>query len=217
MWTEGKIARILARNTFKADLCVLPNCTWTGHEVDLLVVANGRRIVDVEIKISRADLKADKHKEKWWRWLSWDAQQSLRVTLGRAPERRECRERREWPQKVWKHYYAMPAEIWRDALLADVQPMSGVLLLHGLPQSHGYQPDYRVECVKRARPCRDAHVLTDAEVIAVARLASLRMWDAYAAVERMAAAERSISHGLMTPADARREAPEFNPTKEIAC
>lgn len=66
-WSEGKVARILARNTFKNALCVLPNSTWTGDEIDLLVVPPCLRVVDVEIKISRADLKADAKKGRWWR------------------------------------------------------------------------------------------------------------------------------------------------------
>lgn len=183
-WTEGKIARMLARSTFKDSLCVLPNCTWTGDEIDLLVVAPGLRIVDVEIKISRADLRADKHKGKWWHQPPghWVPELHRCVRPDKQPS--------EWPQKVWKHYYALPADIWRDELRKDVQPVSGVLLIHEVPKRNDYHPDYRVECIKRAKPCRDAHVLSDAQVIAIARLASLRMWDAYAREERRERGEK---------------------------
>lgn len=66
-WSEHAIARALVRQTFNRKyLVVVPNCNWTGHECDLLVVTENLRIIDVEIKISRADLKADAKKEKWW-------------------------------------------------------------------------------------------------------------------------------------------------------
>jgi hypothetical protein len=43
-----------------------------------------------------------------------------------------------------------------------------------------------VRCVKRAKPCKDVAVLTDEPVMRIARLASLRMWDAYKDAERRA-------------------------------
>lgn len=133
---------------------------------DLLVVAPCLRVIDVEIKISRADLKADKDKDKWWRYPQgyWPRDQ-----------RDAMRTPREWPRKVWKHYYAMPAEIWRDDLLEHVQPASGVLLLH--PPRHG--DVVRVQSVKRAQPNRDAVALDASAIMQLARLTSLRMWDAY--------------------------------------
>jgi hypothetical protein len=170
-WTETKIARVLARRTFESHLCSLPNCTWTGDEIDLLVVTRCLRIIDVEIKISRGDLKADKDKAKWWHqpWGDWVAGKWVSPPRVAKP----------WPRKVWKHYYAMPEEMWRQDLLDHIQPVSGVLLVCG--QRIGFES---VRCVKRAKPCRDANYLTAAEVVQVARLASLRMWDAYKAVER---------------------------------
>lgn len=174
-WSETKIGRILARNTFKDYLCVLPNCTWTGYEIDLLVVTPDRRIIDVEIKISRADLRADKAKDKWWRQMpgEWDA--------GLRQYKRPPPIAKEWPKDTWKHYYAMPAEIWDEKLRAEVQPVSGVLLLQPWDRWH---LNGQVECVKRAKPCRTATVLDESQVISIARLASLRMWDAYLAAEK---------------------------------
>lgn len=165
-WSEGRIAAALARQTFSGHLCCLPNCTWTGDEIDLLVVAPCLRVIDVEIKISRADLKADKDKDKWWRYPQGYWPRDKRDAM-RTP--------REWPRKVWKHYYAMPAEIWRDDLLDHVQPASGVLLLH--PPRHGDL--VRVQSVKRAQPNRDAVALDASAIMQLARLTSLRMWDAY--------------------------------------
>jgi hypothetical protein len=178
-WSETKIARVLARNTFADDLCVLPNCIWTGYEADLLVVTRDCRLIDVEIKVSRADLRVDKHKDKWWRHPPSEWSPDLKKHV------RPDKVARAWPPKVWKHYYALPAEIWRDELLKHVQPMSGVLLVHETQPRAPHAPRGHTECVKRAKPNREAKVINDVAVIAIARLASLRMWDAYASVERL--------------------------------
>lgn len=171
-WNEGRIGRILARGTFKGNLCVLPNCVWTGDEIDLLVVTPSRRIIDVEVKITRADLKADASKGKWWH------REGFGYFDAAGHHVRPPRVALPWPRCVWKHYYAMPAEVWRVDLLTCVQPNSGILLVR--------ESDYRtrsVECIKRAKPCRNAAQITDDQVVEIARLASLRMWDAYAALD----------------------------------
>jgi hypothetical protein len=171
-WNEGNIAAALARNTFDGHLCCLPNCTWTGDEVDLLVVSRDLRVIDVEIKISRADLKADMRKDKWWHHCEY----ATRVTVG--PPR--PRLRREWPRKVWKHYYAMPAEIWRDDLRDAIPAVSGVLLVTRVPVGGGSgRHVFRVTCARRSKPCRDASRLTAEHVMQLARLTSLRLWDVY--------------------------------------
>ena len=62
-WSENLIAATLARQIFhRKHLVVVPNCSWPGSECDLLVVTPSLRIIDVEIKISRADLLADTKK-----------------------------------------------------------------------------------------------------------------------------------------------------------
>lgn len=180
-WTETGIARALAQQHFKRRyLCLVPNCNWTGHECDMLAVTENLRIVDVEIKISRADLKADAKKEKWWsRAYNWPF-----ISRGSyasyqhgapAPDRRLSH-----PMKVWKHYYAMPAEIWKDELFDSLgSPESGVLLLFGDKDL------VRIQVKRRAKPAKGADVLTPAQAIDIARLASLRMWDSYARIEAL--------------------------------
>ena len=196
-WSENAIARALARQTFNRKcLVVVPNCTWTGHECDLLVVAENLCIIDVEIKISRADLKADAKKEKWWHrehighWPSVTELQHSAWSNDLRVERIYRRARykstpKDWPRKVWKHYYALPKEIWHPDLFAALpSAQSGVLLLDrdGYPRPVG--DAMRVECVRRATPNRDAASISPAAAVDIARLASLRMWDAYARVEK---------------------------------
>ncbi|KAG1434714.1 hypothetical protein G6F57_021463 [Rhizopus arrhizus] len=92
-------------------------------------------------------------------------------------------ELREWPRQVWKHYYALPAEIWTDELLDCLgSPASGVLLL----TNEGGQEKARVRSA--ATPNRDAKIISPAAAVDIARLASLRMWDAYARLEEREAA-----------------------------
>lgn len=171
-WNEGKIARVLARQTFASSLCALPNCLWTGDEIDLLVIGKCLRIVDVEIKISRADLRADAKKAKWWHQArNWTRP-------------REEPKPRAWPTRVWKHYYAMPASIWKPELLGIIQPVSGVLLLDEISTGLRTRPTaITVKCVRKAKPDTTAPRLTEWQCIQLARLASLRMWDAYKLLE----------------------------------
>lgn len=181
-WTEANIARAIALQTLVRKCVVLvDNCSWTGHECDVLGVTTDLRIIDVEVKISRADLKADAKKEKWWH----------RVFTGQyTPEQREYSPDgrlkavwsspiydstpQVWPRKVWKHYYAMPREIWKPELVEVLpSPASGILLL---TEHNG-----RVQawCERRAKPNKDAARLTPEQAIDIARLANLRMWEAY--------------------------------------
>lgn len=154
-------------------MVLVDNCSWTGHECDVLGVTTDLRIIDVEVKISRSDLKADAKKDKWWKSLTW----AEKLAAGRDPNNRDLWDHRdpvEHPRKVWKHYYALPKEIWNPDLL-DCLPSkaSGVLLVT--------ERSGRIEvcCARRATPNKDAYRLTPQNVMDIARLANLRMWDSY--------------------------------------
>lgn len=169
-WNEGMIARAISRQTLARKCVVLvDNCSWTGHECDVLGVTMDLRIIDVEVKISRSDLKADAKKDKWWQRFGyhWDDRAKPPVAL-------------EHPVKVWKHYYALPKEIWKPELL-DCLPSSasGVLLLDHQGYPREVDQMMRVTCVRRATPAKDAYRLKPAEVMDIARLANLRMWESY--------------------------------------
>lgn len=172
-WTETRIATVLARNTFRRQLVVVPNCLWTGHECDLLVVTERCMLIDVEVKISRADLKADAKKEKWWENRSHF---EFRHSVGAAEGPPAPRMRREWPPKVWKHYYAMPREIWSPDLLTTLgSPASGVILLGS--ERYRDQLDCYVE--KRPKPNTGAEPISGPALVDICRLASVRMWSAF--------------------------------------
>lgn len=186
-WSERTIARALAQQTFNRKyLVVVPNCNWTGYEADILAVTDNLRLIDVEIKVSRADLKADARKDKWWR-SQYVGKPLVINELGPTGRPKRTRhmwakqfEPRTWPRKVWKHYYALPADIWNDDLLDCLHsPASGVLLLSGT------ESELKIVCRRPAKPCRDADPLSPAAAVDIARLASLRMWDAYQQVDRL--------------------------------
>lgn len=169
-WDERSIAAYLARVIFNRKcVVVLPNCLWAGSEADLFAVTSNLRVIDVEIKISRADLKADAKKDKWFHHWDWKID-------GPYPNSWTERKRRprQWPQRVWKHYYCMPESVWKPELSECIAPVSGVLLIRERIQRGEY-----LHVERRAKPCRDAQTLDAEDAIDIARLASLRMWDAY--------------------------------------
>lgn len=171
-WSERLIARAISHQLLlKKCIVLIENTMWTGHEADVLGVTKDLRLIDIEVKISRADLKADYGKDKWWiRHHGWGLHGPEQL-LG-------------WPPKVWKHYYALPAEIWRPELVnALPSPNSGILLLH-----HNQRGEVAVNCTRRATPARDCSVLSAEDAVDVARLANLRMWEAYAELESLKAA-----------------------------
>lgn len=167
-WSESSIARAISRQLLNRRCVVLVDrTTWTGHEADVLGVTLDLRLIDIEVKISRADLKADAAKDKWWHRHGWGTY----VDGKHVPAPRTAR---QWPPKVWKHYYALPADIWKPDLMASLgSPQSGVLLLR---QRDGV---VSVHCERRCTPNKSAERLTPEQVIDIARLANLRMWDAY--------------------------------------
>lgn len=175
MWSENLIAAALADHFERKFLVMVPKCGWTGHECDILAVTQNLRVIDIEVKISRADLKADADKAKWFhRW-------NYRID---GPQHEDAKLRKRlWPKKVWKHYYCLPAAIWKDDLLASLpSPHSGVLLIN---ETGGHRNSFSLYAKRAARSCRDAEPISPEDAVDIARLASLRMWNTYRAMERM--------------------------------
>lgn len=155
-WSEEKIAAILARWFLKYRDVVIPNTYFTGYECDLLTVTSHGKIIDFEIKISRADFKADAKKSKWWK-------------------DREAGFKREHPPMVWKHYFVMPEEIWKPELIEFLPSQkSGIILIPEDPD--WIEPVYKVK--KRATPDRSAKKIPPEAMLKIARLANIRMWEA---------------------------------------
>lgn len=170
--TADDIAACLARNTFKDAAIAVDRCYALGDECDILVVARNLRYIDVEVKVSRADLKADRRKDKWRECVPWGSQAEPRHL--------------DWPRGVWKHYFAMPEDIWKPELVEFMSPCSGVLLVRGGITS---APRFwRVKCARRARANNSAPPASPDAIVNLARLAGFRMWDTYEKLEAQRAA-----------------------------
>lgn len=156
-WNEAKIAHHLYHDVFdRKHAIVIPNSYFTGFETDLLVVRNDLRLMDIEIKSSRSDLKNDRHKDKWRGWKTYTM----------SPEDWP---HVDWPNRIWKHYYCVPRAIWDDSLFERIKPQSGVLLMK----------DTGIITVKRqAKPNPEARVITMSECLSIARGCTVRMWKA---------------------------------------
>lgn len=167
-WTAREIARSLAYQVFNhRHLIVCPNTYWPGNETDLLLVRTDLRLMDVEIKISRSDLKADAKKEKWF---DMPVQWPMGTERSKTP--------RTHPRRIWKHYYCMPDKIWSDDLLAHIQPTSGLIMMRDYPDHPGCW------LRRQAKPSKDAERITPEELADIARMQSQRMWDAWNEVDR---------------------------------
>jgi hypothetical protein len=155
MLTAFQIRQLMHQTFQRQALILVPECNWTGHECDLLVVHKSMRIIDVEIKISRADFKRDAAKDKWWHRIP------VEEARARGLDWWTHREHDDWPRKVWKHYFAMPREIWKPEL-ADVG-RDPARRPRPLRRAHGEalqgRPAHRRERRHRHRPPRQpAHV-----------------------------------------------------------
>lgn len=182
---EFQIASYVSRFVFgRRCLLLVDRCTWTGHEADILAVTNDLRLIDVEVKISRSDFKADAKKDKWW-MRRYGAYNPAGLTAEAKQPRVDTA--RLHPPRVWKHYFAMPEEVWSDDLTEFLpSAASGVILVK--TDVKGRQPAGRPaypdaprghKVIRRAKPDRNAYRLSAEQAVDIARLAGLRMWDAY--------------------------------------
>jgi hypothetical protein len=171
-WSEKLIGSALSKMFEGKFMMAIPTCGWTGHECDLLAVTKDMRIIDVEIKISRSDFRADFGKEKWY-YTPMEASEITGVSWQDYWLGKESRVRRPWPRKVWKHYYCMPESIWIESMGAQAGSMhSGIILLS---EDSG---KIKARVHRIAKPDRKAETLSPEHVLDLARHASLRMWSA---------------------------------------
>lgn len=176
VYTADRICAALARKTFAGALCVVDRCTRLRQRMRSPSRHHEPAGDRLEVKVSRADLKADRKKDKWFDFGRWNA---ATRSWPKTP--------RDWPENVWKHYYAIAAPIWRDDLLDHCQPKSGVVTVKLNPDG-----SLRGICVKRRCTANKVNTpLTPEVVVDIARLASLRMWDAYRELGRRGAARGS--------------------------
>lgn len=170
-YTEYAIARALMREKFGSMMMLIDNCYWPGNECDLLVVHPTLKLIDVEIKISRADLKKDREKDKWFSLSKdyervWDHDKWHQVRK-RLPV--------DWPRRIWKHYYVVADPIWTPALLEFVHPNSGVIKIK--LNEEGVLRGLTVEKRVKANPA--PYILKPEDLVKLGYLAGVRMLEAY--------------------------------------
>ena len=129
---------------------IVPNVSWglSGlHECDLLVVSKAGYLTEIEIKITRADLRADKKK--------WHGHNSLRIK---------------------RLFFALPEYLENcidmvpeRAGIILVRPKPNV------PGKYPYHP--RCREMRPAQRNKAAQKISDADRYKIARLGALRIWD----------------------------------------
>lgn len=179
-WSERSIGKAIFDQAFtRKHVVLLPNSYFTGYETDLLIVRADLRLVDIEIKRSRSDFKADQHKDKWWKFGPYEP--TGEISRWGSPLTRPTKTPREWPVRIWKHYYALPAEIWTPELEKEVSPKSGIMLLserYTEQQLKGWDVKQAVNLRihRQAKPNKDAKPISATDAIDVAKLCNARMW-----------------------------------------
>ena len=165
---SGEIAKQLVHQIFnRKALIIVPECYWTGNECDLLVVSSNLKIIDVEIKISKSDFKADRKKDKWY--FNWDYKID-----GEFKSDYSKRRNREFPKSIWKHYFAMPETIYDDSLIEFLPSKNcGILLFRENEYGRIF---WKLQ--KRAIANKEAQSISAENCLDIARLANLRMWNA---------------------------------------
>lgn len=163
-WTAREVSRSIYLGAFNAKhLVMLPNCYFPGSECDLLVVRSDLRLMEVEVKISRSDLKADAGKDKWFdrpgTW-PWGTERPAGTALTH-------------PRRIWKHYYALPHSLWKDDLADFIQPTSGVILM----REGGTKPYCHIH--RQAKPNKNCDRIGLEDLCQIARIATERMWRSF--------------------------------------
>lgn len=129
---------------------IVPNISWgmNLHECDLLIM-NGRNYgVEVEIKISKADLRADCKKPH-----------------GHNSNR------------IRRLFFAIPEYLYTDEIVSMIPERAGILVITPAENMGTYYTRPRC-CVKRnAKINKSAKPFSDSERINMGRLGMLRYWD----------------------------------------
>jgi hypothetical protein len=165
---ESEIILALSQQFFKNRiLMAVDHCYWTGHECDVLGVTKCLKLIDIEIKVSRSDFRADRRKDKWWHDTYYKGDKRV--------------SQRDWPPKVWKHYFVMPREIFSKDLVKDLPSRNcGIILAHKPPSFSSVV----LTAYRGARANPDPKRLTAENMADIGRLISLRLWEARAELAR---------------------------------
>jgi len=129
---------------------IVPNVSWgmSLHECDLLIVSKAGYLTEVEIKVTRADLRADAKK---WHGHNSDAIKRL--------------------------FFALPDYLESIDCIDMVPERAGIIIIKpkdNVPGEYPYSP--RCREIRPAQRNKVAGKITDTDRYKVARLGALRIW-----------------------------------------
>ena len=158
-WHELRVTRALVERGGVFDygkqfVCVPNVTTFSAWEADLLVASKAGYLTEVEVKISKADWRADKGKTSKFN------------RLGQPGGRTKF------------FYYAAPAELARQWEEIGIPAWAGVIAVEARKaesRAQGY--DHFSTVIRPACPRPEHRKLTDKEMANLARLGALRIWD----------------------------------------
>ena len=107
--------------------CRLASTYNNGGAADLLAVDNARQVIEVEIKVSLSDLRADRKKEKHEYFRKLQGMPYKKRKQWRFTNSEKILEPLEYPTHLF--YYAFPEEIVNKATIIcdDLFPYAGIL------------------------------------------------------------------------------------------
>lgn len=141
----------------KGHSYVIPNCGVYGWEADLLSVTNGLFMHEYEIKISKADFRADKHKQ----WKHKTLQNPGITNYYKQPDT---------PAHFW---YVCPEEL-AQTILPEIPKYCGLISLVDYRDKSG-ACSYVMQVIKKAPRLHDLQA-TDRQLSYISRGLMLRYW-----------------------------------------
>jgi len=156
MKTNATHLEILAAKHFgfRQNL-IVPNVSFgfdLSYEADLIVVRPSRRAIEIEIKVSIYDLRADLKKKKF-----------------------------QYPSRFHQFYYLIPQEMekYKDEILNIINPNAGLMISKSKIRMHdnGYASNFKfIEIIRPAKINKNARKISDKEYLKLCELAAMRIW-----------------------------------------
>lgn len=143
---------------------IVPNVSWglfgDGREIDLAIVRPSGWLVEVEIKITASDIKADLRKRHW----RLNMQQKDKPT--------------HWHKYIKQSWFAVPHDVGNQELIPEY---CGILQVQS---SHIHPGEFEVRTICAPRVNPDAVKLTPEQISTVLRLGTMRIWTLRDALRR---------------------------------
>jgi hypothetical protein len=149
---SGDIELALATHINERQNLIVPNVFWGlgfKYELDMMVVTQNKYAWEIEIKITKSDLKADLKKKHG-----------------------------HYSNRIKRLYFAVPEEL-KDEALKLIPERAGLFIVNkpGFYTCNGrriYKP--QVELIKAPKINMNARKLNDEEILKLYQLAAMRIW-----------------------------------------